>query len=230
MTKKSNPLKAFYTKESYLAYLRQQKREAYEYDDSWDIPRMANSRRDLGSRLCKATLGSLGLSATFTIFSNMASNAPLKQEHIAATMPEREAFIESVKADLKNEYPALDTTDMDSTNVTDVLYNAYKDSYNVVNHGGWRGAETIVKEDMKNYYIDFNNHKFDYITDTLDNMANDFEHYPLLDSLRDVVPAGVAGAVLCFAWAMYPLLRAKHKVNKIDREIALVEAEINNNK
>ncbi|MBR4270334.1 MAG: hypothetical protein IKQ31_01480 [Clostridia bacterium] len=212
-------------KNEYLSYLETQKLDVDKYESCGKQHR-AFAKGDLKRRLIPAALGSLALTGAFTFVHNIVKNSPLKQAHIEASLPERNAYIESVKEELLEKYPHIDIENMDSTNARDVLYSNYFDSYYKIDHGGWRGTETIVKDEMKSYYIDFKNHKLDYITDTLDNMANDFEHYPLLDSLREIIPAGLAGAVICFAWASYPRIRAKHNLNQINKEIAKVEAEL----
>ncbi len=171
-------------------------------------------------------IGGAGVTVGGGVFANAAENAARKEEYIESIRPELEAETEDMKAILNERYPLLDTSKFDSTNIVEGLRKAFHDCFTRTPGGNIFQDDTLtIIPGWERYYVDWRNGNLSFVHDKLEALISRFDHYPLIDSIKDMVPAGVGAVALTVAVVAVPTVIHKLKAHRLEKQIARLEAE-----
>jgi len=158
------------------------------------------------------------------VFSNGATNSARKSEYMETVRPELEAETEELKATLSERYPQFDTSGLDSTNIVAGVRKAYNDCYYTNYGGAFAEDQTFIKDGWLDFYVDYKRGNLNFVADRLDSIANGYDHYPILDSVKDMIPVGVAAMAITCAIFAAPYIHSRINAYRISKAIDSVEA------
>ncbi len=146
----------------------------------------------------------------------------LKEARTDEVNNELTGFMEGVKADLSSKYP-LNTDGMTASNFSDRLSDAFSSCYTTV-RSSFGHKQVVIKDGWENFYIDYKNHAFNGIKDTISGAMNNFDHYSFLDAFKDMAPVGLVTAGICSAIVFGPAIVHKIENRHMEKTIQKEEA------
>ena len=192
-------------------------------DETWELGKYEFIAK-VGSAL---GLG-IGAAVTFLggLLANSAENKARKAEYIEAHLPEVEAKTEEIKAQLHEKYPVLDTSNLDYTNIEDVMRDAYYNCFHKISGGAFSEDVITIKDGWTDYYVDYANRNLGWVKEEMDSVTNGYDHASITDSILTSLPSGVGSMAVICAAAIIPLAIHKAKMHSMQKEINELEASM----
>ncbi len=170
-------------------------------------------------------ISGFGVTLVGGVISNDAENAARKQAYSDSIRPELDAKAAEYVAILKERYPQLDTSNWDSTNIVQNLRQAYYNSFTKDPSLNIFQNDSVIIKDV-DIYVDWRNGNLNFVREGLNSLASGYDHYPLLDSIKDMIPVGVGAVALSALIVLAPTIHHKLKAKKIDKQITRLENEL----
>ncbi len=156
------------------------------------------------------------------VIQKLHKDSQLREARTDEVNNELADYMEGVKAELSSKYP-LNTDGMTASNLSSTLSDAFSSCYTTA-RGSLGQKQVIIKDGWENFYIDYKNHAFNGIKNTISDAMNNFDHYSFFDAFKDVAPIGFATAgilsLLVFGSVIVNQLENRHMEKTIQKEEA----------
>ena len=160
------------------------------------------------------------LNGAVTLLTSLVSSAVYRrhennirrEKHIQEITPELNEYMKTVKLELNEKYPKLDTTDFTFRNLNSSLREAYQNCF-LIERGDLLGEKVgvSIKDGWSDFYVDYGKGALNGYVQHLSLMMNDFEHISYSDCFLAVLPVIIFSGILSLTaftlWQQSQLMR-----------------------